>query len=178
MASLVSVRPGVHTATWNAVGLGITTGEGFKLKFRPARIPINNTNLYGDCLIDGIHKGAGMVQLLATFKEWNAAVQAAIWPWGAASPPTLDGTIGTIGKLLTDYAKPLILTAQAGSPAAAASAGGVSTANTFTAGMAVLAPENDVEMLFGAVETDVAVLFDLYLYDDSGTKRFFKWSSV
>lgn len=176
--ALTAPIPGVHTATWNAVAMGITSGDGFKLKFRPARTPINNTNLYGDTLIDGIHRGVTGVQLLATFKEWNVALQAAIWPWGAASPPTFDGTLGTIGKLISDYAMPLILTAGAGSLAATKSAGGVANANTFTAAKAILAPENDVEMLFGPVETDVPVLFDLLLYDDTGTKRFFKWTNV
>ena len=99
-----------------------------------------------------------------------------MWPWGTATPPTFDGTPGAIGKLATDYAKAIVLTAEAGSLAATASAGGVPNAAKFTAGMAILAPENDVEFLFGAVETDVPVLFDLFLYDDAGTKRFFKWS--
>ena len=176
--ALVTPVPGVYTATLNAVALGITTSDGFKLKWRPARTQINNTNLYGDTLIDGIHRGVTGVQLLATFKEWNAALQHAIWPWGAASPPTHDGTLGTIGRLVSDYAKALVLTAQAGSLAATKNAGGVPNANTFTASLAILAPENDVEMLFGPVETDVPVLFDLFLYDDAGTKRFFKWTSV
>lgn len=168
--ALGTFRPGPYTATLNSVALGIMSGDGAKLKFRPGRIPINNTSAYGDTLIDGIYRGVASCQLLVTFKEWNAAVQAAIWPW--PSTPAHDGTIGVIGALQSAQAKVLVLTAVASTPAAANSPGTI-----FTAGLALLAPENDVEVLFGPVETDVPVLFDLFLYDDSGTKRLFKWSS-
>lgn len=178
MATLVTNRPGVFSATWNAVALGITSSDGFKLKYKQSRIAVNDTNLYGDTLVDGIYRGLTGVQMLVTLKEWNAAIQTMIWPHGAASPAAMDGVLGTVGKRISDFALPLVLTAAAGTPAAALSHGGVATANTFTAGMATLSDQNDIEMLFGAVQTDIPVLLDLLLYDDSGTKRFFKWSSV
>lgn len=177
MAALVTVRPGIFSATYGGVALGVTTSEGFRLKARRSSIPINNTNLYGDTLIDGISRGIASVQVQVTLKEWNAAVQAAFWPYGAADPPTFDGTLGAIGTLDSSKAKPLVLTGASGSPANALSHGGVASATVLTASMAILSPENDMEMLFGPVETDMVLLLDLFLYDDAGTKRFFKWSA-
>lgn len=171
---LGTFRPGVHTATYNGTSLGLTTGDGFRLRWRKRGIPINNTGAYGDCLIEGIYRGVGGVQLVTTLKEINAYVQNAIWPWGAGAPPAFDGTIGEIGELYSSFAKPLVITAAAGSPALAnAPAGG---SGIFTASLALLADDNDEEFLFGPVETDVPVVFDLLVYDDAGTKRFFKWT--
>lgn len=176
--TLIAQRPGPWTATFNAVALGITTDDGFTLRYRRSSEKINNTNLYGDSLIDGIFRGYGSVQLLATFKEWNVALQHAMFPHSGASPPVFDGIQGVVGTLDSAQAEPIVLSAVAGTPAASANVAGVANANTFTAAKAIIAPENDVEFLFAAKQTDVPILFDLLLYDDTGTKRFFEWSNV
>lgn len=170
--ALGTFRPGAHTSTFGGVATGLTTGEGYKLRWKRKNIKINNTGAYGDCLIDGINRGAGDVQLILTFKEFNATVQKAIWPFGTGSPPTFDGTLGVIGALDSAAALPIVLTPATSTPA---TTNGVSN-GVFTAGLAIIAAENDMEFLFGPVETDVPIVFDLLLYDDSGTKRFFKWS--
>jgi hypothetical protein len=168
--ALGTFAPGVHAATFNGQDCGLTTSQGWRLRYRPSVKKIQDTNAYGDTLIDGIFRGYQGVQLLVTFKEWIAAVKAAINPYGTAvgGNMTFDGIQGQIGLLSSDLAKVLILTAQANSPAAA-------TGTTpLTANKAILSPENDVEILFGPDERDIPVVFDLLLYDDSGTKRFFK----
>ncbi len=172
MAALGNFRPGTYTATFGGVACGLTTGEGFRLRWKPKAIKINNTGAYGDTLIDGIYRGVGDVQIVTTFKEWNVTIGKMIWPWGAGSPPAFDGTLGVIGTLHTSKALPLILTPGANTPAAA---NGPSN-GVFTAGMARIADENDIDWLNGPVETDIPVVLDLLLYDDSGTKRFFAWS--
>jgi hypothetical protein len=171
--ALGTFRPGVYTATLGGVALGLTTGDGFRLRYRRKSIPINNTGAYGDTLIDGIYRGIEGVQVITTLKEIVAGAQTAMWPNGASG---FDGTLGTstkgIGTLDSANALALVLTPAAGTPAAA---NGPSN-GVFTASLAILAAENDVEFLFGPVETDVPIVFNLILYDASGTKRFFLWS--
>lgn len=173
MAALGTFRPGAYAASYNSLPMGLMRSEGLKLKWRPAKQKIEDTSAYGKTLIDGIYQGVTGVQLMATFKEWNTAIASAIWPYGT-SPTTFDGTLGgPIGALDSGFAKVVILTPVASTPAVTNTegSGGILTAN-----LAIAAPENDWEFLFGPVETDVPVLFDLLLYDDSGAKRFFKWS--
>jgi hypothetical protein len=141
----------------------LVTSGGQNLRYRPSIKKINNTSLYGDTLIDGIYRGLSGVQLLVTFKEWTSTIRSLLWPWS-----TNLGEQGRIGQLASALAAPIVLTAQALSPAA------VNGPATLTASLALLAPENDVSVLFGPDERDIPVLFDLYLYDDSGTKVFFK----
>ena len=80
--------------------------------------------------------------------------------------------VGEVGELRTTHALPLVITAASGSPAAANSPNSV-----FTASLAICSADNDLEMIFGLIESEVTVVFDLFLYDDSGTKRFFKWGA-
>lgn len=159
--------PGVFAGTYNGTTLGLTTSEGWRLKWRDSVKKINDTNAYGDTLIDGIYRGKQGVQLLVTVKEWNSIVKAAIWPWSVPATPVFDGKLGQIGQLMSDVAKAIVLTPEALSPAA------VAGNNTFTASKAILSPDNDIELLLGPDERDIPLLFDLLLYDDSGTKRFF-----
>lgn len=176
--ALITMRPGVWSFVYNSVALGLTNGDGFKLKFKRKSKKVNNTNLYGDALIDGIFMGLGDVQLVTTLKEWNAGVQHLINPNGTAGPPPVfDGIQGIVGTLDSAKAQQLVGTCLTGTPDATISKGGVANANTFTC-LAILAPENDIEFLMAPQETDIPVLLDLLLYDDSGTKRYWKWTNV
>jgi hypothetical protein len=115
-------------------------------------------------MIDGIYRGQD-VQIVVTFKEWTANIRSAIWPYGAAG---FDGTVGQVGRLNSALAKVIILTAAAGSPAAAGS-----SPATLTANLGIIAPENEIDILMGPDERNIPVLFDLIPYDDSGTVRHF-----
>lgn len=159
---LGTFRPGHYAMTYDAVACGLVTSGGQNLRWRPSKKKINNTSIYGDTLIDGIFRGMSGVQLLVTFKEWNAAVRSIIWPYTATF-----GDLGVIGVMDSDKAKQIVLTAQTNSPAAA------NGPTPFTAAKCILSDLNDVNMIFGPDETDMPILFDLLLYDDSGTKRFF-----
>lgn len=160
--ALGTFTPGYYAMTHNGNSVGLVTSGGQNLRYRPSIKKINNTSLYGDTLIDGIYRGLSGVQLLVTFKEWTSTIRALLWPWS-----TNLGEQGQIGQLATAMAKAIVLTAQTASPAY------VNGPVTFTASMALLAPENDVSILFGPDERDIPVLFDLYLYDNTGTKVFF-----
>ena len=159
--ALGEFRPGHHDMTWKTNAVGLTTSDGFTVRWRPSKRKINNTSLYGDSLIDGIYRGFGSVQLIVTFKEWNTHIRDIIWPYGTLGIP------GIVGRLDSDQAGAIVLTPQVGSPAATVGPA------SFTAEKAILSDQNDVSMLFGPVETDMPVIFDLMMYDDSGTEKFF-----
>lgn len=159
--------PANYAITYNGTTVGLTTSAGAKLKWRDSIKKINDTNAYGDTLIDGIYRGKQGVQLMFTVKEWNAIVKAAIWPWSDTATPVFDGKLGRMAQLMSDAAKAIVLTPEASSPAATAGN------NTFTASKCILSPDNDVELLMANDERDIPLLFDLLLYDDTGVKRFF-----
>lgn len=166
---LGTFAPGEYSMTYAGANVGLVTSGGQHLKYRVAKKKINDTATYGDTLIDGIYRGMESVQLMVTFKEWITPVKNAIWPYSSAGAPGgFDGTLGTIGRLDSNLAQTIVLTATAGTPAA------TNGPLTFTAGMAILSGANDIDVLFGPDERDIPVLFDLMLYDDSGVKRFFK----
>lgn len=159
--------PGVYTGTYHGSAIGLTTSDGFRLRFRHHVRRIENTASYGDSHIDGIYRG-GDCQIVTTLKEWNAIVREILWPWSNTSNPVLDGKMGVRGILESTAAKALVLTAQSGSPA--------NTSNgpsTLTATYAILAAENDFEFLMGPDERDVPVIFDLLPYTDGSDTRWF-----
>lgn len=163
--ALGTFAPGEYQMTYAGANVGLITSGGEHLRYRVAKKKINDTATYGDTLIDGIYRGMESVQLMVTFKEWNTPVKNAIYPYGANG---FDGTLGIIGRLDSDLSQQIVLSAVAGTPAA------TNGPLTFTAAKAILSNANDIDILFGPDERDIPVLFDLMLYDDSGTKRFFK----
>ena len=164
MAALGTFAVGQYTAAVSSTDLGLTTSEGWRLRYRPAKKKINDTNLYGDTLIDGIYRGMEGVQLMTTFKEWKTGMLGLLWPYGAAA---FDGTLGTVGVLDSALASTIVLTAASGTPAATAGPA------TLTAHLAILSPDNDIEVLMAPDERNVPVLFDLLLANVSSVLRFF-----
>lgn len=160
--ALGTFRPGEYTMTYGGVAVGMCTSGGKNLRFRRKSKPINDTDRYGLSTIDHINCGADCF-LTCTFKEWNAGVKDAIWPYGTAA---FDGLLGLAGVLDSSKAKTIVLTAVANTPAAAAGPA------TLTATHAILAPENDTNVIFGIEETDVPVVFQLLPYDSSGIRFF------
>jgi hypothetical protein len=156
--------PGEYVMTYDSVAVGLVTSGGQNLRWRFKEKAIQDTNRFGDTKIDGIYRGVNAL-LAVTFKEWKPAVRAAIWPWSASG--TFDGTLGVIGRLASDVAKVITLTPTAGTPAATAGP------TLFTANLAKIAPENDINLLFGPDERDIPVIFELLPYDSSGTIRLF-----
>lgn len=155
---LGNFRPGRYNMTYDGTDVGMATSGGKNLRFRRKGKPINDTDFYGLTHIDAINCGID-VFLTTTFKEWNLGVKKAIYPYGTAN---FDGTLTKIGHLDSDSAKVIVLTALAGTPAATLGPA------TLTAEKAILAIENDVNMIFGVEETDMPVVFQLLPYDSGG----------
>jgi hypothetical protein len=155
--ALGKFAPGYYTMTHDGTAIGLV--EGVRRLRRKHNSQMFSADKWG--LIDGVYKG-GECFLSMIFKEWDAEEISAIWPFASAL-----GDVGQNGRLLSDIAKEVILTAEAGTPAETHGPA------TITAELAILAPENDLEIILGNEQRDVPILFQLLPYDDSGTVRWF-----
>lgn len=170
---LGTFAPGYYTATYDppsaagssstgATDLGLVDGVR-RLRMRSSAQMVK-ADRYGDSEIDGIYRGANL-SLMMTFKEWTSIIREVLWPYTATAGDM--GQVGISGRLLTDLAGQLVLTALTGTPAATAGPA------TITFPKAILAPENDVEIIFGNEKRDIPVVFKIFPSDVSGTIRWF-----
>lgn len=142
--------PGYYNMTYDGDDPGLV--QGVRQLRRKYKAQIISADLYGDTQLDGVYRGSD-VFLRMIFKEWNATVRKILWPFD-----TDFGDLGIPGKLLTDFAKSMVLTALTGTPAATKGPA------TVTATLALLAPENDVEVIMGNEQRDVPVLIQCFPY--------------
>jgi len=156
---------GVYTATWNGVSIGDTTVDGFKLIYSVLEKKLSPTQTYGDTYIDGIFRG-GNCRISFTLAEWVAGGKALLWPHTGGSG--FDGTFTTVGKRISGFSSALVLTAAAGTPAAAA--GGPAT---LTSAYAKLASDTDIDLLLGPDNRDIPIVMDLLPYNDGTYNRWF-----
>lgn len=135
--SLETVVAGAYVATYDAVNTGFTQ-NGYTLSRQGKQELINQSDLYGDTIIDMVYRGGD------TFIEFMSRVYKAgsitpWWPWGETI-----GTLWTvddpIARLASDVAATFALVAVTGTPAAAKPA-------TLT-GTAILAPGYNTSLLF------------------------------
>ncbi len=157
MAAITGDFPtGPYTATWNGNSIGLLEGV-IRHTQSPIALPIR-AGLYGQTIIDYILQGAGMF-VTVIIKEWNANTRAALWPYG-----TNEGIVHEAGVLIGAgaYAKALVLTAVAGTPAA------VEGPATRTYPLTFPLPGHNLDMTFGAVERNIPVVFGVLPEDNSG----------
>ena len=128
---------GAYTTTWNAVAIGFTE-DGFNLSMEAKAELVNNTDLYGDTIIDLIYRG-GNCYLDTVAKIYKAGSTGPWWPYGALG--TIATSAAPIGRLGSAIAQALVLTAVAATPAAA-------TPATLTASKAILPPDNQLSLTF------------------------------
>lgn len=165
---------GAYTSTYNAIGVGLTRA-GYNLSVVPKFERINETDLYGETLIDGIYRGCdATIDYVA--RAYKAGSVSPFWPFGATRTGSTNtggaagaGDLGTafspttpISTLMTDFAKPFVLTAVANTPAAIV---GTATAKggplTVTAPLTCLAPDFDARLLFDSKLREVPTRLQL-----------------
>jgi hypothetical protein len=135
---------GAYSAVYNSLDLGLIE-DGFTLNYRRMSERIQ-TDVTGDALQDGVYRG---VELTLDFilSEWDAeGAQAAFWP--------VDGTLGelgTLGRLDTDMAEPLVLTSC-----------GAASPTTLTFHQALLSPNFDVQHLFANRHRKIPLQMTVY----------------
>lgn len=148
--ALDTIIAGRYSTTYNAVDVGITE-NGYELQQDAKAELVNQTDAFGESIIDFVYRG-GDVFLQFESKAYKAGSTTPFWPFGAL------GVMGVIGRLASDLAVATVLSATAGTPAAAAPA-------TLTGTKSLLAPNNPARLLFNSKVRNVPVRLILLAYD-------------
>lgn len=144
--------------TFNGISIG-QLESGINIIQQSIVEPIRGDNM-AESDQDFVYQGGNVYAELSSL-EYNASgVQAAFWPYGAV------GVVGLVGRLGQDLAKALVLTAVAGTPAAA-------TPATLTAAKAILRPGQDLRLLFSPKLRKVPLVFQLLPYTSGGNNVWF-----
>lgn len=131
---LVASIAGAYTVTWNAVSIGVALKEGSEIEIVPKVNALAGSDTYGESTYDLLYRGVD-VFYSTTSLEYKAGSTGPSVPFAAL------GLMGVIGQLGSGVAQALVMTATAGTPAAASPA-------TLTAAAAVLAPGFSPKYLF------------------------------
>lgn len=116
---------GRYSATWDAdrggagaaVNFGISE-DGWEVQWQYGMEPISPTDAYGQMYIDGIYQGIVGCWTQSTQIEWTTAIVGAVTPWNTWSATSGTLSPGVIGRLASDVAGTIVLTATASTPAA------------------------------------------------------------
>lgn len=138
-------------ATYNAVDVGITD-QGITLEQESAWEMINQSDSFGDSVIDGVYRG-GNVHLSYESKAFKAGSMTPFWPWGALGlmqtyrADASAGSVAPIGRLASAVAAASVLNAM---PNSAYNTTGALAILTLTAPGSLLAPNSPARLLFNS----------------------------
>lgn len=135
---------GAYSGTYNSVAVGITQ-RGYRLLHNTYAELVNETDVYGQSIIDMVHRGADL-SLIFECKAYKAGSLTPFYPWGTLG--VLLATATPLGRLASNVAAALVLTSTANTPAAAAPA-------SLTATLSILAPNSNLELLFTSLVRNV-----------------------
>lgn len=144
---------GRYSGAYNSVDVGITQ-EGYTLQQDSDGELINETDAYGGSVIDWVFRG-GNSFLQFESKAYKAGSISPFWPWGALG--VMLAAAAPIGRLASDAAVSMVLSAVANTPAAAAPA-------SLTGTKSLLAPNNPASLLFNSKVRNVPVRLQLLPY--------------
>jgi hypothetical protein len=142
--TIATLIGGRYSGTLGGADLGITE-SGFTIIFNPKAELINESDAYGLTLIDLFWRGIDVSTVFDSL-EYKAGTITAAWPWGTL------GAMGVIARLGSAIASSMVLTATAGTPAAA-------TPATLTAARSLLEPGFNVSLLFNSKLRRVPIRF-------------------
>ena len=155
---------GSYAATYNSTSTGITK-DGYRITHDQKADIIQQSDLYGDTMLDYIWRGANVTcdfTCLAFTKGvpvLNPFTASLYQLWAAASP---------MGRLASDLALPLVLTVTANTPAAGAGIG----PSTLTATEAILAPNYSATHLYDNRLRELPLRMQFLPYTSTGTLIF------
>ena len=155
---------GRYAGAYNAVDVGITEG-GFEVSLGSKAEMVNQTDAFGESLIDGIFRG-GECEMQFQAVAYKAGSISPFWPWGGGL-----GSMATpgapIAQLFSNVAQAMVLSSTANTPAATSPA-------SLTASKSILAPNNPAKLLFNSTLRKVPVrLAVLPVSDGTGGFRWF-----
>lgn len=152
---------GRYTGVYDSSSLGIMQ-DGFEIVYDHKEQEINRSDAFGDSLIDTIARGGNWSIQYEAMEAWLTGVKRAVLPYASNL-----GELGTIGTLGSAAAKALVLTATAGTPAAASPA-------SLTATLCKLAPNSQTSVFrMNSVLRTMPVRMVFLPYDVSGTVKHF-----
>jgi hypothetical protein len=124
------------------------TRQGYELMLEPKAELVNQSDQYGDTLIEAFFRGVDVSIVMDGLEYGVAGTPTAIWPWGTL------GQMGIIARALSGIAGSMVLTATAGTPAASSPA-------TLTGAQTVMAPGSQTGLRFTSQLRNVPVRFVL-----------------
>ncbi len=164
--AIVAPIAGAYTGTYSGNPLNYTQ-RGYTLHFTQHGQKINETDLYGRSLVEIVYLGASMT-IETVCKVYGSAVVSALWGWESTFGNVYSGLF-PISSLASQQGAPLVLTSVAGTPAASSPA-------TFTAGLCIVSPDQDLSLVFNSESRDVPLRFDVLLVDVASTGSLFSVS--
>jgi hypothetical protein len=153
---------GRYAGTYNAVDVGITD-DGYTLQQELMQEVIDESDAFGGTMLDYIYRG-GNAFMRFTSKAYKPGSVSPFWPFGALGVGMT--TAAPIGRLASNIAAAMVLTAVANTPAAAAPA-------SLTASLAILAPNYSGELLYNSKLRKVPVRLQFLPSVSTGTLTWF-----
>lgn len=149
-----------------AADIGLTE-EGYTVSAQHALELVERSDGHGAQAIEGIWQGLTNVQISGRFLEWKNAVLSLLYPYGAVVTATGASYLGpgVIGRLATAVAGALVLSAVAGTPAAA-------TPASLTALFASVAENFPVEWALDSRLRRTNFRLRVWPYDDAGITKY------
>jgi len=153
---------GRYSGTYNAVDVGITE-NGYEKTLQLKQENVEGSDAFGDAILDYIYRG-GDCFLEFDCKAYKAGTKTPFWPWGAFG--VMATAAAPIGRLASNVASAMVLSAAANTPAAAAPA-------SLTATKAILSPGFSGKLLYNSKLRRVPVRLILLPVESTGTTTWF-----
>lgn len=151
---------GPYTSTYASTSLGLTQ-DGFMVRLRPEKELVNQSDIYGDTILDAVYRGGNCTVSLIGIEFSAMNAKGGVWPFGEANNSSVAamGFLGTVGfmDVASSMFKALVLTAVAGTTAA-------STPATMTASQAIMAEQSETEYQMTSRLRTVPLTMRLYPY--------------
>ena len=145
---------GQYTSTYNSVAVGFTQ-SGFELTQETKAEMVNQTDIFGDSIIDFIHRG-GNVYVMFESKVFKPGAITPFYPWGALG--VMYTAAAPLGRLGSAVAASLVMTGVAATPAQSAGGSGLNRViASLTASKAILPPDSNLKLLFDMKVRNVPV---------------------
>ena len=156
---------GHYTGTYNAVAFGFSQ-SGFELTQETKAEVVNQTDAYGDSIIDLVHRG-GSVYIMFESKVFKPGAITPFYPWGALG--VMYTAAAPLGRLGSAVASSLVLTGVASTPAQSTGGSGLNRViASLTASKAILPPDSNLKLLFDSKVRNVPIRL-LCLPTDDGS---------
>ena len=98
--SLGSFIAGPYTSAFNSSSLGLMQ-DGFEVSIRPEEELVNQSDIYGDSVIDSVYRGGNCMLSMIGLEFSTLFTKSAPWPFGDLNTSSLPafGFMGIVGRM-------------------------------------------------------------------------------